>query len=126
MHKDGYRSRFVSGLRVASGATLARDVVLVATDGGAQNELDGIGAGIQRRDEGVFVGSVFPGGPAEKSGVRAGNGVVSIDGEPADGMSAADAMQRLRGERGTPVGVTVARPSGDTADVIIVRGAIVY
>ena len=57
---------------------------------------------------------------------RAGDRVVRIDGEGTDGMSLSDAIQRLRGEEGTSVGVSVERPkTGETVDVMIVRAAIV-
>jgi C-terminal processing protease CtpA/Prc len=41
-------------------------------------------------------------------------------------MSVADAVQRLRGEAGATVGVTVERPkTGETIDVMMVRATIV-
>ncbi len=123
--KDGFRVRLVSGLRVAAGGTLTQDIALSRYDGGTSVELAGIGATLQEAREGITVGFVFPGDPAERAGLRAGDRLVRIDGEDADGLSVADAIQRLRGEVGTSVGVSVRRPStGETLDVLIVRAAI--
>jgi hypothetical protein len=126
IHKDGFRLRLFSGLRVDSGRALTQDVTLTAVDGGAGMEFGGIGASLVQAPEGVAVSSVFTGAPAERAGLRAGDRVVRIDGEGTDGMSLSDAIQRLRGEEGTSVGVSVERPkTGETVDVMIVRAAIV-
>jgi C-terminal processing protease CtpA/Prc len=42
-------------------------------------------------------------------------------------MSITDALQRLRGEVGTSVGISVRRDStGDTVDVVVVRATIAH
>ena len=126
VHKDGFRVRLVSGLRVDPGATLQLDVTLAAADGGAGLELGGIGASLQQAGGGIALGDVFAGDPASRAGLRAGDRVLSIDGEPVDGMSMADVLQRLRGEAGTSVGVLARRPeTGATVEVTIVRATIV-
>jgi hypothetical protein len=124
-HKDGFRVRMVPGLRVDSGGTLTQDVTLVGLDGGATFEFGGIGAGLVKRDDGIVIGNLFAGDPAEHAGLREGDRIVSIDGEDTSGLSIADAIQRLRGEAGTSVGVSVMR-AGETIDVTIVRGSIVH
>ena len=127
VQKDGFRVRLVSGLRVASGATLRQDLTLVAVNGGPGLELGGIGAALDGRDGRVALGGVFPGDPADRAGLRAGDRILSIDGEPTDGMSMADVLQRLRGEPGTAVGVSVQRPqTGETVEVTLVRATIVH
>ncbi len=122
--KDGYRVVLVSGLRVDSRGTLAQDVVLHALDGGAGLEFGGIGANINQTSDGVAVSAVFPGDPAERAGLRPGDRILRVDGEDADGLSLADVLQRLRGQAGTPVGVTVQR-AGETVDIVIPRSLIV-
>jgi hypothetical protein len=126
-HKNGYRMRLVSGLRVDSGATLRQDVVLVAIDGGPGLELGGVGAALRQTDDGITLAEVFPGDPAGRAGLRAGDRILRIDGEPTQGMSMSDALQRLRGEAGTSVGVSAQRPdTGETVELTIVRGTIVH
>jgi hypothetical protein len=123
--KDGFRVHLLSGLLVAAHGTLVQDVVLTAVDGGRGLELGGIGANLVRTDKGISLASVSPGDPAERAGLHAGDLVVRIDGEETDLMSLADALQRIRGEAGTVVGLSVMRLTGETLDVVITRGAIV-
>src|SRR5262249_7543544 len=125
VQKEGYRTRLIPGLRVGSGATLQQDVTLAALDGGASFELVGIGAGLVRRGDGIVIGNVFAGDPAERNGLRAGDRIVRIDGEETNGMSLADAIQLLRGTPGTNVGVSVVR-EGETIEVTIERALIVH
>jgi hypothetical protein len=125
--KEGFRVRLLSGLRVEGHGTLVKDVTLSAVAGGAGIELAGVGASLTPTAEGILFSAVFPGDPAERAGLRAGDRVVGIDGESTQGMSVADALQRLRGEVGTSVGVSVVRPrTGETVDVTIERAAIVH
>jgi hypothetical protein len=125
VQKDGFRLRMVSGLRVASRGTLKQDVLLTPISGGAGLELTGIGANIQQTGSGIVLGEVFAGDPAAHAGLQKGDVVLGIDGENTDGMSPADVVQRLRGELGSVVGVTVQRPgTGETVDAIIERGRI--
>jgi hypothetical protein len=125
--KDGFRVRMLSGLRVQSGATLQQDVTLTPAGGGASFELGGIGASLAARADGIVFVSTFPGDPADRAGLRGGDRILRIDGEDTTGMSVADALQRLRGEVGTSVGVTVKRAdSDDPIDVVIVRATIAH
>jgi protocatechuate 3,4-dioxygenase beta subunit len=127
VQREGFRARLVSGLRVASGGTLRQDVTLALLDGGPGLELGGIGATLETKGGEVTLHDVFPGDPAQRAGLRAGDRVVRIDGEPTDEMSLADALQRLRGESGTSVGVTVQHAdTGETIDVMIARGRIAH
>ncbi len=123
--KDGYRVRMMSGLRVDARGTLAQDIVLNSVDGGAGLEFAGIGANLTLTPEGVTMTAVGAGDPAERAGLRPGDRILGIDGDSTDGMSLTDVLQRLRGEAGTSVGVSVQRPkTGETVDVTIERAAI--
>jgi hypothetical protein len=125
VQQPGFRVRLLSGLRVSSGGTLTQDVTLTSVDGGAAIELGGIGANLVQTPGGISLGSVFPGAPAERAGLRGGDHVLSVDGEDVQQMSLVDALQRLRGEAGTTVSVSVQRPTGEIVDVLITRAAIV-
>ena len=123
VQKQGFRTKLVPGLRVDSGQTLTQEVSLSASGGGM--DLAGIGAGLGQNADGIFVAQVFGGDPADRAGLRSGDHIVSIDGEDASNMSVADAVQRLRGQVGTSVGMSIRR-GGGTIDMVIERAAIVH
>ena len=121
-HKEGYRHTLVSGLAAGSGATVTRDIVLVKGGGFA---LTGIGAQVGPNGNGLAFAGIMPGDPAELAGLRPGDRVLRIDGEEVAGFSLEDTIQRLRGEKGTVVGITVER-NGAIVDVTLTRGEIVH
>ncbi len=53
------------------------------------------------RDGALLVAAVYPGAPADRAGVRAGDRVLSIDGRQASRMTLVRAAQRLSGAPGT-------------------------
>lgn len=63
----------------------------------------GIGMVFEKRDKYLEVVSVFRNSPAEKSGIKAGNRVYSINGESVELLSADSAAQKIKGEPGTSV-----------------------
>jgi hypothetical protein len=123
--KDGFRLRMMSGLRVGSRGTLTQDFTLTSLDGGATFEFGGVGASLEPTSEGIAFGMIFPGAPAERAGIQGGDRIQRIDGDDISGMSVADVLQRLRGQAGTTVGITVRRPgTGQTLDLVVERAAI--
>ena len=48
------------------------------------------------RNYGVIVSDVWPGGPAEKAGMKVGDILVSVDGQPADNLPTVNYNFRLR------------------------------
>jgi carboxyl-terminal processing protease len=66
-------------------------------------EFDGIGAVVSVRDNNLVIVAPMADSPAEKAGVRAGDIIQAINGEPALGMSLDLAVSKIRGPRGTVV-----------------------
>ena len=64
------------------------------------------------RDKGrvVIVEPPAPGSPAERHGLRAGDVITRIEGEPIDDWTSDEVVGHLRGPRGTEVKITVERP----------------
>ncbi|MBP6860551.1 MAG: S41 family peptidase [Candidatus Pacebacteria bacterium] len=65
------------------------------------------------------------GTPAERAGIRAGDGILSIDGKSTEGMPTDEAVKLIRGEVGTQVAFVLLRdgtsfPQALTRDVISV------
>ncbi|MCU0506042.1 MAG: S41 family peptidase [Chloroflexi bacterium] len=68
--------------------------------------------------------STVPGAPAEKAGLLPGDAVIAVDGESLDGLTADDATGRIRGQKGTPVTLTIVRGAEPARDLTIVRDYI--
>ena len=69
----------------------------------------GVGLQIQKQGEAIVVIAPIEGGPSHRLGVLPGDVVAAIDGESTVPISSYEAMQKLRGEKGTQVRVTIAR-----------------
>ena len=77
---------------------------------GADAEYGGVGLEILKRDGWVTVITPLPGGPAIRAGIRAGDQIISVEGESAEDWDTDQAAHRLRGTPGTGVEMTVRRP----------------
>ena len=84
----------------------------------------GIGATVARQDDYVVIVRPLPGTPAEQAGVRAGDLVLEVDGESAEGWSVEKAVLRIRGRSGTVVELLVRRTDGTEERIPITRGEI--
>ena len=67
----------------------------------------------------------FPGSPAWKADLRRGDAIIAVDGKDVTKKDSAGVADMLRGQRGSPVRVTVMR-EGATAPVTVtvIRGEI--
>jgi len=85
----------------------------------------GVGMEIGIRNDVVTVIAPLKDTPAEKAGVQAGDKILLIDGESTDGLSIERAVQRIRGEIGTAVELTIARNGVDELlEISVVRDVI--
>ena len=73
----------------------------------------GLGIRIDEQDGWITVVAVLPNTPAEKRGLITGDRIVEVDGESAEGWSTNDAVQVLRGPKGSTVHLLVMRPGVD-------------
>ena len=71
------------------------------------SSFQGIGAEIQERNGNIVVVSPIKNSPAEKAGLLPEDIILSVDGESIQGMSATEAVLLIRGEKGTPVTLTI-------------------
>jgi len=69
----------------------------------------GIGSIIQQQLDGIVVISTVRGGPSEKAGIRPGDYLREIDGKSTEGWTSTQAVQKLRGDKGTAVDVAIQR-----------------
>lgn len=77
-------------------------------------------------DEGLpIIVAPFDGSPAAQSGVKAGDIIVSVDGDDITSLSISAIAEKIRGTEGTEVTLTLYRPSTEeTLEITIVRGEI--
>ncbi len=86
---------------------------------------EGIGAEIGIKNDILTIVAPLPDMPAEKSGLLAGDQVYAIDGDSTMGISIDEAVNKIRGEKGTPVVLTIYRDDFDVPEEIeITRGKI--
>lgn len=84
----------------------------------SSGEYGGIGSYIQQRPgKGVIVSQPRQGSPAANAGLLPGDRFFAIDGDTVTGWTSANISDRLKGQPGTPVKVTVIRPF--TADSVL-------
>lgn len=85
----------------------------------------GIGARLMEdKNKMVMVETPLAGYPAEKSGLKARDVIVEINGESALDMSVSDAVDKIRGEEGTKVKLKVSRDGREQLDFEITRETI--
>jgi len=69
----------------------------------------GTGMLIQQQGDRIVVISPIVGGPAYRMGVQSGDVISNINGETTKTINSYEAMQRLRGKKGTKVTITLVR-----------------
>ncbi|RME47539.1 MAG: S41 family peptidase [Chloroflexi bacterium] len=71
---------------------------------------EGIGATVEKRDGQIVIVAPLPNTPAERAGLRTGDIILAVDGEPLLDADLWQAVAKIRGPRGTRVTLTVLRP----------------
>lgn len=89
-----------------------------------EGEFVGIGVMIEVRDGQLIVVSPIKDGPAYKAGVRAGDLILELDGQATEGITLEEAVEKLRGEKGTPVTLKVQHEDGTIEVLTIIRDVI--
>lgn len=74
---------------------------------------EGIGAEVSMIDGVVTIVSPLKGSPAEKAGLRPNDQVITIKGEPTEGLDLLEAVAKIRGEKGTDVNIEVRRQNSE-------------
>jgi carboxyl-terminal processing protease len=75
------------------------------------NAFNGVGIQVEQRDEHIVVVAPIPGSPAERAGLRRGDRLAKIDGQPLVNPTLDSTIKLVRGETGSLVTITVFRPS---------------
>ncbi len=92
---------------------------------GYRGSFGGIGIWFEMREDTARVVSPISDGPSEQVGVMPGDRIVAIEDSSAVGISTSEIQQRLKGEIGTEVEVTMLRPATERrVDFVIERDEI--
>ncbi|MBU4602377.1 S41 family peptidase [bacterium] len=85
----------------------------------------GLGIIISIKDDQLTIISPIEDTPAYKAGVKAGDKIVEIDGKPTEGMGVDEAVDILRGEKGTEVILGIKRKNvEEILEISIIRDII--
>lgn len=89
------------------------------------SSFQGIGAEVTLRDEKITIVSPIKDSPAEKAGLRPNDIVLEVDGESLEGYDLHEAVDQIRGEKGTEVTLLIERAGADKPfDVTLTRDDI--
>jgi len=108
---------------VADREVQLRDLTIELTPAGADAGSEFGGVGINWGDAFPVVGSVVPGGPAERAGVDVGDRLARIDGSPSP-EQLSQVVALVRGPVGSMVELGFERPDGGSLDVSLRRERI--
>ena len=88
-------------------------------------QFEGIGAELSTKDGHIIVIAPLDGSPAEKAGIRAGDIIGGVDGKSTNGWTIQQAVDKIRGPKGTDVTLLVLHKDEKVAkDIKITRGTI--
>lgn len=88
-----------------------------------ESSFEGIGATLEKKGEDILIVAPIKGAPAEEAGLRPGDIIKAVDGESIEGMAVEEAVQLIRGEKGSEVTLTIVR-GGQEAEYEITRDTI--
>ena len=94
---------------------------LQALEESTTGHFSGIGLSVGSDPSGIKVLSPVKGGPAEEAGVRSGDLITGINGEPLKGLPLKDAIRKIRGKKGEALELSIERPSGERVQVPLSR-----
>lgn len=91
-----------------------------------QGKFAGVGIEVDLRGDAITVIAPIEGSPAERAGVKGGDRIVAIDGEPVLEASLEKAVKRMRGPAGTRVKLTIRRAGVAAALTFDLKREIVH
>lgn len=90
------------------------------------NAYVGIGITVdQSREEGLYIREVKENGPAYQAGLKAGEIITAVDGVSIAGEARTEGSERIRGEEGSQVALTILGTDGVSRTVTVTRSSVV-
>lgn len=90
-----------------------------------RGNFEGVGMEVLAQNGAVTVISPLKDSPAARAGIQAGDKVIGIDNQPTTNLTTEDAVQLIRGEKGTQVSLTIFREgSEEPLEIKVTRDTI--
>ncbi len=90
-----------------------------------KGSFEGVGMEIDIKEGQLQVIAPLEGTPAQRAGLRAGDKIIKVDGESTVDITIYEAVNLIRGAKGTEVILNIYRDEwGETRDIKIIRGVI--
>jgi len=93
--------------------------------GSLSNSFEGIGAEVTMENGRVTVVSPIKGSPSEKAGIQPRDQIINVNGESLEGLNLFEAVNKIRGPKGTNAKLEIIRPGlTDPITISVIRDAI--
>jgi len=90
-----------------------------------KGEFGGLGIEVTMENGVIKVVSPIDDTPASKAGIQSGDLIFALDGEPVQGLTLQEAVEKMRGKVGTPIKISIRRTNvKDPIDVTLTRETI--
>jgi len=86
-------------------------------------QVSGIGAQVEYHDNALTVISPISGSPSQKAGVKPSDIIIKVDGVSLAGMTLVEAVDKVRGPKGTTVTLTIMR-DGNQIEIKVTRDTV--
>lgn len=86
---------------------------------------EGVGMEVGFKDDRLAIIAPLPGTPADRAGLEAGDLILQINKEDTDGWSIEQAVQKIRGPKGSTVIFRISRGPAEPQEISVVRDTIV-
>ncbi len=90
-----------------------------------RGEFGGLGMEVTLQDGAIRVVAPLDGTPAEAAGIRSGDLIIGLDGVAVKGQSLNKAVERMRGEPGSEITLTIAREGVEAPFDVTLKRAII-
>ncbi len=121
---EGALRGMVGALDPHSAYLAAQDFAIFQAD--TEGRFGGIGVEVDFEDGRVTVIAPVEGSPADRAGIRPGDRIVSIDGQPVRGRRPDALVKQMRGEVGTEVELTIRRDGEDSPLQLRMRREVIF
>jgi len=88
-----------------------------------EGEISGIGAQVEYKDNALTVIAPISGSPAMEAGIKPGDRITAVDGTSLAGLNLIQAVQKIRGLKGTDVKLSIKRDNNEI-EITVTRNIV--